>query len=136
MKTFFLIILLLSIQSNAQQICDNQALIANGWVQHSSTEFAQVAEMMQKETQNSNWVKDIETVFFSGHLEKFVSFKSLDNLATYDLEMFGDVAFYSDIETGDLIEVRWYQDGKKHFVLRKDLLCTVDELPLAENTLF
>lgn len=136
MKIFFVTILFVSLQVGAQQICHNQTLNSLGWIQHPAHEFAQIIDLLETETQNSGWVKDIETHFFSGHLEKIVSFKSLDNLATDDLEMFGDVAYYSDFETQEILEIRWYEHGKKHFVLRQDLLCTVDDVPLAENTLF
>lgn len=136
MKTFFVSILLFSMHAGAQQNCNNQTLINGGWLQHPSHEFPQIIASMETETQNPGWVKDIETHFFSGHLEKMISFKSLDNLATDDLEMFGDVAYYSDFETQEILEIRWYENGRKHFVLRQDLLCTVDDAPLAENTLF
>ena len=135
MKTLILIIFLFSIQGLAQQICDNQALTDSGWSQHPTEEFSSIAAKLELETKNPGWVGDMETVFFSGSLEKFVSFKSLDNLATPDMEMFGDVAYYSDNESEALLEIRWYENGLKHFVLRKDIPCTLDSIPLAENAL-
>lgn len=122
--------------SFAKTNCSDNDLVASGWVKHSSDQLTDIIGKLSKNISSPSWKDDLETNFFSGSLEKFVHFQSWDNLDTNDLEMFGDVVFYSDIDSGKILEARWYENEQKHFVVSSSLACSVDEVPLAENALF
>lgn len=131
--TFFLLI---SANAFAANYCPStSALLSANWVQHSPSEFNQVKDRFAREIKNEQFFKkDLETIFASPYLENWVHFISFDDMRTPDLEMLGDVVFYSE-PSGETFEIRWYEGGKKHFVISADQ-CSCDDAPLAENALF
>ncbi len=135
MKFIFLVLSLCASQAFAQNVCRDQALVENGWVEHSSG-LSQIANRLKTEIEKSNWVPDLESTMLSPSLRKHLKFSSFDNLDTPQSEMFGDVAFYADLKTGEVLEVRWYADGKKHFAHSRSIDCSVDGVPFAVNALF
>lgn len=133
LATFFLLI---STNAFAGNYCpSSNALLAASWTQHSPSEFNQVKDRFAREIKNEQFFKkDLETIFASPYLESWVHFISFDDMRTSDLEMLGDVVFYSK-PSGETFEIRWYEGGKKHFVISADQ-CSCDDAPLAENALF
>lgn len=137
-SVLFSIIVLLSLNlSAAENVCStNRGLVELGWVQHDESEFAEIyAKLTERVSQNSNIEFDLETVFPSRALRKPVHMISYDDLTTDRMVMYGDILIYSDAETAEVIELRWYEDSKKHFVT-SSIPCSSDTIPQAENALF
>lgn len=123
--------------SAADNVCKtNQGLVELGWIQHDESEFAHIySKLSERVSQNPNIEFDMETVFPSRSLMKPVHMISYDDLTTDRMEMYGDILFYSDANTEEVIEMRWYEGSKKHFVT-SSLPCSSDTIPQADNALF
>ena len=51
--------------------------------------------------------------------------------------MYGDIIFLTDPETGQRIELRWYDGRKKHVIHNCECqLCEFDIIPMVKNCLF
>ena len=137
MKKLVLAFLFASSSALAAKVCkSNNEILSAGWVQHSPSEFNKMQNRFADEvTSNESLVKDFGTVFYSTHLKTFVHLQSWDDVKTPEDEMFGDIVIYSDPKTQNVFEIRWYEGGKKHFVISTDQ-CSCDNAPLSENTLF
>ena len=136
MNKFIFIAIFLSSSLLAAETCQsNKNLVTAGFIQHDSSEFASIHKRLQKEISGPTIRTDLDLVFGSIHLEKPVHFQSWDDLKTPDLEMMGDIVFYSDIDANNTFEIRWYEMGKKHFVISTSQ-CSCDDVPLADNALF
>ncbi len=122
--------------ANSDGTCPrDKALISDGWVQHSPDELETVWNQKSLDSNGQDYAPDMEAIYHSAEINDFVHFQSFDNTVTPQLEMYGDIAIYKHYKTNERLEIRWYADGKKHFVHKKDL-CTVDVVPMAENSLF
>lgn len=122
--------------ANSEGPCPrDEALISLGWIQHSADELEDIWNQQSLESQGPHYVSDMSATYHSSQINDFVQFQSFDNLTTPQMEMFGDLALYQHHKTNEMLEVRWYAQGKKHFV-HKMGVCTVDVVPIAENTLF
>lgn len=136
MKTFIFTALFLCTSLWAAEPCQSSKNLINaGFVQHDSSEFTTIHKRLQNALSGQSIRTDLDLIFGSIHLEKPVHFQSWDDLNTPDLEMYGDIVFYSDIDSGNTFEIRWYEMGKKHFVISSSQ-CSCDDVPLADNALF
>lgn len=121
---------------NATEVCQKEISLKQlGWVIHEESEFTEVYSRLETRRMEPDMIDDLDLDFDSDTLEKTVHFRSWDSLTTYDLEMYGDLVYYSDLETKKVFEIRWYESGTKHMV-RQGIKCTCDDIPLAENALF
>ncbi|MCB0385542.1 MAG: hypothetical protein KDD43_09125 [Bdellovibrionales bacterium] len=115
------------------------ALLRAGWVIHSTSDFKSIAGKVQKwfTSEPNNFVEDLSGTVYSSVASKMVTINSFDYIPTPQGEMFGDVAFFTDFRSDELIEVRWYDLGKRHVVYDKSQTpCATNSLPMAENALF
>ena len=115
------------------------ALLQAGWVIHPTGDFRTIAGKVEKwfTSEPKNFVDDLSGTIYSSVASKLVTITSFDYLPTPQGEMFGDVAFFTDFRSGELIEVRWYDQGKRHVVYDKSQTpCATNSIPMAENALF
>lgn len=136
MKNLLFAVLISSSSLFAADTCQSSKNLVNaGFIQHDSAEFSSIHKRLQNKITGQTIRTDLDLVFGSIYLEKPVHFQSWDDLQTPDLEMYGDIVFYSEIETNKTFEIRWYEMGKKHFVISNSQ-CSCDDVPLADNALF
>lgn len=135
-KIIFLISILNGFSHASTNCPSSSELVARDWVQHDSSEFSETYLRLTHKISDdlSSFKRDLSTDFDSPYLGKRIHFESWDDVRTPDLEMFGDIVFYFDKQSQEPIEIRWYENNKKHFVTSGN--CSCDETPLAENALF
>lgn len=136
MKLFLLVVVtFFGLDTFADKCATDTWFKEEGWSIHSTDEFTTTALTLEKRTKESTVKDDMETEFDSDLYQKSFHFRSWDDLSTLDTEMYGDIVFISEPLTHKLIELRWYEDGRKHLVYRENE-CAMDLIPLATNTLF
>jgi hypothetical protein len=84
------------------------------------------------------FVPGITKTIFSKEHNAIVTFKSFDDLRTDKLDMVSDLVIATEPKTGELMEVRWYDENLTKNIIYNDKLenCSMALLPTAENTLF
>ncbi|PIK13586.1 hypothetical protein [Halobacteriovorax sp. JY17] len=133
------ILVFLFIFSTHSAECVSSSLKKIGFGFASKKEFSVIENNVKKWVQDNeqDFILDYESRMFSSVYGKFVLVTSLDNIQTSEDEMFGDVVFIRDLNSGKILEIRWFQHGLKLVAFdRKMQSCPTAVVPLAENTLF
>src|SRR4051812_40424960 len=127
-----------SVSAVAQCRSDTK-LSAAGWVIHPSVEFQELAayQRAQMKTHAEDFVFDPEGRWSASPTPRSLRARSWDRLSTPQAEMYGDLFVIEDLNTGEPVEVRWY-DGRKHVVYdsKVEECACGDFLPMAVNALF
>lgn len=123
-----------------QVICSTTiALTSRGWVIHSSSDFMPISQQVLAKylERKTDYVYDTGGFIYSFEVARIIKFESYDRLATPHDEMYGDIVLITVPESGELIELRWYDGQTKHVVFDDEYQCCVTNLiPLVENSLF
>jgi len=135
-QIFVLFDISLADENNCATDC---ALLDKGWAVHSSKKFSLISrEIIIKFRKNrNNYVHDTDGYISSPHSKKTFKYVTYDNEETPQLEMYGDIFFLTDPETGQLIELRWYDGRKRHVIYNCECQsCAFDIVPMVKNCLF
>ncbi len=161
-SVFFLIFLLLGFQSQANSQINsqinsqlqtnnnacpsNRILLKMGFVQHPSADFENISNQLYPKViyDSDNFVLDLRNQEFVPTIGRNVQLSSWDDLRTPDLEMLGDVVFITDPTTNEALELRWYENGVKNFVVNESVkhpvpntpVCAMEYFPFVSNALF
>ena len=85
----------------------------------------------------ADYVYDTGGYIFSPAAGRIVKYEAYDRLSTPRNTMYGDIVFITDSESGDLLELRWFDGQKKHVVFNDKLQRGVTELiPPVKNSLY
>ena len=115
------------------------ALITRGWVVHESKDFVPVTRqaMTRYIAGKADYVYDTGGFFFSPAAGRIVKYEAYDRLATPRNTMYGDIVFITDSESGELLELRWFDGHMKHVVFNDTLQHGVTDLiPPVINSLY
>lgn len=138
MKPLFLLVSLFgAIAAQASDCKSNRALAAIGFVVHGPSSFTQVTApvLRRYELEKGSFVFETDARLFNGELHAPVLVTSYDDLRTPSSVMLGDILFTQNLDTNELYELRWFENGKRHVAYRV-LSCAVGYIPMAENSLF
>lgn len=134
-----LIALFISITTLAGTACPNRELEKEGFNIHPGRTFKKDVKFLE------TWIKldahqfilDVSARYYSTQYNGYVKMVSLDFIPTRQSEMFGDVVFIKDLESGETLEVRWYDNKSKHISYnRKRQSCASSLIPMVDNALF
>ena len=123
---------------NTFATCSNEALSELGF-KVETAKFTKNSAKILKWLANDQeqFVDDIETKFFSTQYGAYVQFNSYDHLSTPQMEMFGDIVVIRDLNSNEVLEVRWYKNSVKYISYNSNKQnCASDLVPYADNALF
>ena len=159
-------ILAIATPATAAKSCDSdRALLRADFEIHNPAEFDHLAaQTISKLTESGdNFVLDATGPIrshYSHHVGETLKLFSYDDITTPQSTQYGDIAFFFVIDPSgkseqrdphllrlssrvsqpivkQLVEVRWWDDGKRHAVYNADWVrCAASALPMAENTLY
>lgn len=119
------------------QCSSNNALKAKGFKIHTSgfqKYFNKVEKWLDKNKEQ--FIDDLSGTIYSSNAKQMVTIVSFDYLLTPQPEMFGDVVFMETFNGKKPIEVRWYDNGRKHLAYDNQLQeCATNTIPYAVNAL-
>jgi hypothetical protein len=123
---------------NSLAACPDSDLEKRGFEIESENFFKNAKKVITwLEKDQSNFVDDVETRFFSTQYNGYVLFNSYDHLATDTMEMFGDAIIIRDLNSFEVIEVRWYENGQKKISYNAEVQsCASNLVPIADNALY
>ena len=119
--------------------CVNSSLKKIGFGFANKKEFSVIEANVMKwiEVNEEEFILDYESKMYSSIYKDFVKVTVLDNLQTPQNEMYGDVVFIRALDSGNLLEIRWFQNGLKIVAFDKSLQsCPTAVVPMADNALF
>lgn len=147
----FKIILLVSffslstIAKDAAKCANEEGYINSGWKIHSASKFSSLYNSLKKKLDKGisqgDFILDMSGPIMNrnttDHSPRLLRATSWDDLRTNQMEMFGDVAIYTDIFNENIIaEIRWYDGKNRNLVLNpKFLNCMTDSAPYADNSI-
>lgn len=80
---------------------------------------------------------DTKGTIYSSVVSQMVTVTSHDNIETPRETMFGDVVFFELFSDKQMIEIRWFENGKKHVAYDPKVQpCATNTIPVAVNSLF
>jgi hypothetical protein len=143
-KTIFLVIVMVSVVTINCWAGENtsstaSALMARGWMVHEPKDFVPITQKVGflSAEGKADYVYDTGGFFYSSVAGRIVKYEAFDKLATPQNKMYGDIVFITDPESGDLLELRWFDGDMKHVVFNNKLLRGVTELiPPVTNSLY
>lgn len=122
------------------EACSTDAKLKNmGWVVVRTPSLESFFQKLQswQQSESDKFVDDLNGNFFSSVAKKFLVVKTYDFLPTPQSIMYGDLVYYFNHQTEELVEARWYKDGKKHVAYDSSQTpCATNNIPIAENTIF
>ncbi len=83
-----------------------------------------------------DFVDHLSGTIFSTVANQMVTVESFDYLPTPQDEMFGDLVLMTSFRDGYNVEVRWYENGQRHFAVSKQAKCAIESIPFAVNSLY
>ncbi len=159
MNAYFLLITFLSLNianitiANAKSTNDsditcqtNRNLVAMGFAEHPTSEFNKLAQDIYLKViyDSINFKLDLKKSEEVPEIGRNIELESWDDQRTETLEMYGDIVFIRDPITRQLIEIRWYENGVKHFSVDTNIkhpivgvsTCAMPYYPFVTNALF
>ncbi len=128
-----------SLFSFGQLRCPDTDLSKKGWDIKQVSNLDTMSEKLKKPIISHPAEYSVEGTYkmYSTIARTWVELHSVDSLATPKNEMFGDMLWISDLQTGELIELRWYEAQKVHVAYNPDYQsCATHLIPIADNSLF
>lgn len=133
--------------SDSEIICHtNRNLIAMGFVEHPTSEFDKLAQDLYLKViyDSIDFKLDLKNTETVPEIGRNIELESWDDQRTDTLEMYGDVIFIRDPNAKQLIEIRWYENGVKHFSVNTNIkhpiegvpTCAMPYYPFVTNALF
>lgn len=123
-----------------QNLCSTDINLKSlGWVVHSSSNFKPISRrvLAKFSEEGADYVYDTRFVIYCSLCNRIMKFESYDRLATPHDEMYGDIVFITDIESDELIGLRWYDGQTNHVVFNHGYQCCVtSRIPRVMNCLF
>lgn len=123
----------------------NRNLVAMGFVEHPTSEFDKLAQdLYLKVIYSIDFKLDLKNTEAVPDIGRNIELESWDDQRTDALEMYGDVIFIRDPHAKELIEIRWYENGVKHFSVNTNIkhpikgvpTCAMPYFPFVTNALF
>ena len=140
MKSICLLLFSLTLAFNAYGKCKSEkALKSAGFVVHDSSQFDKLSsDVMAHFTLRTRLLTlDAKEVIYSSASREYRQVISWDDKETPTKIMYGDILFIRGWKTGTLLEIRWYENNKKHVVINtKNPNCPVNMIPWASNALY
>ena len=125
---------------SALAACRSTSSLEKGnWKIHSSSRFQELSsEVVEKfQANQQQYQRNMQTRLYSRNARRPILVSSFDNHLTPKDQMFGDVLFIEDLNTGDLIEIRWFADGRRQLVFNSEAQpCPANWIPWTANSLY
>ena len=119
--------------------CPDETMQRIGFTVYPTQDFSKYEKKVMRWLERSS--KDFEMEMSSkiwSHVSKsWIEVFSYDNIKSPSMEMLGDVFIIRDLDTQEIVEVRWYENSTKKLVYNQDYQrCSTDLIPIVENALF
>lgn len=119
--------------------CSDQDLKELGWAVRSSSRVQATSERLWNLTQESPDVYGDEAVYkmYSTVARNWVELVSVDSTLTPSDEMLGDILWIRDLDSQEVVEVRWYEGGRVKVQYDLDYQpCATNAVPMVTNSLY